>query len=42
MIRAPEAVAAFVAALEPGSEVAVLPEGPYVFARPRSLVAEPA
>jgi nickel-dependent lactate racemase len=31
-----EAVAALVASLEPGAEVAVLPEGPYVFARPRS------
>jgi nickel-dependent lactate racemase len=33
---APEAVAALVSILEPGAEVAVLPEGPYVFARPRS------
>ncbi len=31
-----EAVAAFVATLDPGSEAAVLPEGPYVFARTRS------
>jgi nickel-dependent lactate racemase len=31
-----EAVAALVASLESGAEVAVLPEGPYVFARPRS------
>lgn len=32
---APEAVAALVSILEPGAEVAVLPEGPYVFARPQ-------
>ena len=31
-----EAVAALAASLESGAEVAVLPEGPYVFARPRS------
>jgi nickel-dependent lactate racemase len=31
-----EAVAALVSALAPGAGVAVLPEGPYVFARPRS------
>ena len=32
-----EAVAAFVSALGPGAEAAILPEGPYVFARPRTL-----
>ncbi len=31
-----EAVAAFVSNLEPGAEAAVLPEGPYVFARTRT------
>ena len=35
-----EAVAAFVSTLPPGAEVAVLPEGPYVFARPRMRQAE--
>ena len=39
---APEAVAALVSALEPGAKVAVLPEGPYVFARPKSLEMAPA
>ncbi len=33
---APEAVAALVSSLEPGAVVAVLPEGPYVFARQSS------
>jgi nickel-dependent lactate racemase len=35
-----EAVAALAAALGPGAGVAVLPEGPYVFARPRSRQLE--
>jgi len=35
-----EAVAALVSGLKPGAEVAVLPEGPYVFARPRSRQLE--
>ncbi len=37
---APEAVAALLSDLEAGAEVAVLPEGPYVFARPRSREME--
>lgn len=36
---ASEAVAALVSSVRPGAEVAVLPEGPYVFARPRSPIA---
>jgi hypothetical protein len=35
-----EAVAALAAALGPDAGVAVLPEGPYVFARPRSRQLE--
>jgi nickel-dependent lactate racemase len=35
-----EAVTAFSAALGPGATAAVLPEGPYVFARPRMREAE--
>lgn len=35
-----EAVAALVSSLEPGAEVVVLPEGPYVYARPRSREME--
>jgi nickel-dependent lactate racemase len=34
--NAPEACAALAAAAGPGAEVAVIPEGPYVFARPES------
>jgi nickel-dependent lactate racemase len=37
-----EAVAALVSSVAPGAEVAVLPEGPYVFARPRNPLAGPA
>jgi nickel-dependent lactate racemase len=36
------AVEALAAAVPAGAEVAVLPEGPYVFARPRSETLEPA
>jgi len=37
---APEAVTAFAAALGSGAAAAVLPEGPYVFARPKAREAE--